>query len=83
MENTVFLTTCYNGYGFGLRSQGTFWRQRASKGLDISEADQRPSFSHTYLMTSGYCSSKSNIYYFCFTASMQTTYKKRLAEGWC
>lgn len=31
----------YNSYGFGPRDRGTFQRQRARKGLVVSEAGQR------------------------------------------
>lgn len=84
MENAChfLINPSYNSYGFGLRSWGTFQRQRARKGLVVSEASRRPLLPHRYLTTAAYCSSKPSVYYFCFTPSMQTTYKKSLSAGW-
>lgn len=83
MENTYhfLINPSYNNYGFRLRTWGTFRKQGARKGLVASEAGQRPLLSHRYLITSAYWSSKSSVYYFCFTATMRQHIKRGFQQA--
>lgn len=67
----------YNSYGFEPRSLGTF-RSRELEMTWLSHlACSQTLLSYEYLVTTVHWSSKPNIYYYCFTASMQTAYWKR------